>query len=332
MTSQKRKPTLFDEQDKSLTITPTREGNKELSDAPINYKIDSARQKRGGVTGWLYSIGFWLISSLIGLIGIFLIASLTNHLETLFARSDFIGWTALGLALIAGIAFTLLIIREINGIWGLKKLARLQAQGRRAHQKNELKPARAYIQNLKTLYETAPSRAWMLKRFKEYEGEIMDGAELIELADKEIGGPLDADAREIIIATARKVSLITAIAPGPLFDMAAIALLNLAMIRNISSTYGTAPGKLGQMRLMRKVITHLALSGGLAITSDLIQPLIGTSLAAKLSKRFGEGVFNGALTIRLGLSAIELTRPIPHLVSKPQSFRALAAASLSPRA
>ena len=117
-------------------------------------------------------------------------------------------------------------------------------------------------------------------------------------------------------------------APGPFLDMAAIAYLNLTMIRKLAELYGVRPGWWGQIRLSRNILAHLALSGGIAITSDLLQPLIGTSIAAKLSKKLGEGLFNGALTIRIGLSAIELTRPIPYVASKPLSFKALVTSSM----
>jgi putative membrane protein len=39
--------------------------------------------------------------------------------------------------------------------------------------------------------------------------------------------------------------------------------------------------------------------------------VLGHGIAAKLSQRLGEGVLNGLLTARLGLAAIEVTRPLP---------------------
>ena len=52
----------------------------------------------------------------------------------------------------------------------------------------------------------------------------------IELIDTEIGAPLDKEVQKVISETAKKVSVITAIAPGPFIDMAAVTLLNLNMI------------------------------------------------------------------------------------------------------
>ena len=39
--------------------------------------------------------------------------------------------------------------------------------------------------------------------------------------------------------------------------------------------------------------------------------MLGHGIAAKLSQRLGEGVLNGLLTARLGLAAIDVTRPMP---------------------
>lgn len=327
MNEKPRSPTLFDEKDKSLTIresplpesvadAETSEPQPELA-PPKSYALFS-------------SLGFWLVASLTGLFTLWLTTSLLGGLEALFARNDALGSFALILTIIAGLTLTLLIIREISGLWGLKKLAHLKAEGQRIATDNKLPPARKYIRKLTSIYKDSPDRAWMLARLNAMNSEIMDGRELMQLADREIGAPLDEEAKKLITRTARKVSLITAIAPGPLLDMAAVAVLNLRMIRQIAAIYGVRPGFWGGLNLLRRVITHLALSGGLALTGDLLQPLIGTSIAAKLSKKFGEGLFNGALSIRLGLSAIELTRPIPHLITRPPAFKAIAAASLKP--
>ena len=41
----------------------------------------------------------------------------------------------------------------------------------------------------------------------------------------------------------------------------------------------------------------------------------------RLSARLGEGAFNGALTARLGIAAIELTRPCPYIATQPLRAR-----------
>ena len=42
-----------------------------------------------------------------------------------------------------------------------------------------------------------------------------------------------------------------------------------------------------------------------------VQQIIGHGVAARLSARLGEGMLNGILTARLGILAIDVTRPLP---------------------
>ena len=83
------------------------------------------------------------------------------------------------------------------------------------------------------------------------------------------------------------------------------------MIRRLAELYGGRPGMLGLVRLVRQIVTHLAVTGGIAAGDSLIQQVLGHGVAAKLSARLGEGVLNGLLTARLGLAAIEVARPLP---------------------
>lgn len=343
MTANKRRPAIFNPEDGNLRITskeelfiketalpntidPQATGKSDLSPKVISASVKKPPRTKSRLLTW----GGVLITSLIGLITLWASTSILQGIASLFARNDALGWLAVTLATAALLSLLALISREIYAIMKLKKLAILNAEGRQIYEDNKLKPARKYLARIKDLYEEDPSRSWHLGRIKSSEHVIMDGREILELIDTELGAPLDKEARAIISASAKKVSLITAIAPGPILDMAAVAVLNIHMIRKIAEVYGVRPGLFGQLRLARNVIAHLALSGGIAVTSDLLSPLIGTSIAAKLSKRLGEGLFNGALTIRIGLSAIELTRPIPYLSTKRLSFAALVSSSLSP--
>ena len=85
----------------------------------------------------------------------------------------------------------------------------------------------------------------------------------------------------------------------------------LNLIRRLAALYGGRPGALGVLKLFRQVISHLAVTGGVAVTDSVIQQLIGHGLAARLSARLGEGMVNGLLTARLGLLTLDMVRPLP---------------------
>ena len=62
---------------------------------------------------------------------------------------------------------------------------------------------------------------------------------------------------------------------------------------------------------MRRVFAALLGAGAISLADDLIGGYASGGVLGKLSRRFGEGVVNGALTTRVGLAAMEACRPMP---------------------
>ena len=83
------------------------------------------------------------------------------------------------------------------------------------------------------------------------------------------------------------------------------------MLRALAGLYGGRPGSLETLKLARMVVSHLAVTGGLALSDTLVQSLLGHGLAGRLSAKLGEGTVNGIMTARIGLAAINLCRPLP---------------------
>jgi putative membrane protein len=96
-----------------------------------------------------------------------------------------------------------------------------------------------------------------------------------------------------------------------MLDMLFVFATALGLIRRLAYLYGGRPSTLGLIRLMRLCVAHLTVTGGLAIGDSMMQQMLGHGVVAKLSTRLGEGMLNGLLTARLGLAAIEVTRPLP---------------------
>ena len=137
------------------------------------------------------------------------------------------------------------------------------------------------------------------------------------LAESELLLPLDRQARQLVLSSAKRVSLVTAISPRALIDVLFVLAENLRLIRRLATIYGGRPGTFGFLRLARRAISHLAITGGMAAGESIFQQVLGHGIAARISTRLGEGVINGILTARIGIAAIDVCRPLPFVNARP---------------
>jgi putative membrane protein len=269
--------------------------------------------------GWL---GL-LLSALTALIVMWAGLSITELVESFFARSNWLGWFALGLAVLAGLAALAIIFREIFGLLRLNAMAGLQERSARAINLDEKSSADAAITEIKALYHARPDMAYALQKFDGHRNDILDPRDRMRLAEQHLVAPLDEEARRIIARRARRVTLLTTVTPAAILDMLFVAAQNLAMLREIATLYGGKPSSIATLKLARMVLTHLAVSGGLALSDNILQHIVGKGLLGRLSARFGEGAVNGILTSRIGLAAINVCRPIPSTSTGSQNLASL---------
>jgi putative membrane protein len=229
----------------------------------------------------------------------------------LIARSPLLGYGVV--ALIAGLLLVLFVVavRELAAFGRLKRLDSIRQAAEAALATGSLDKARGAMGQLTRLYSGRAEMEWALGRYAERAGEPLDADVLLALGERELLQPLDALALKEVEAAARQVATVTALVPIALADVAAALTSNLRMIRRIAEVYGGRSGALGNWRLLKAVMTHLVATGAVAMGDDMIGSLAGGSVMAKLSRRFGEGVINGALTARVGVAAMEVCRPLP---------------------
>ncbi|MCB1487811.1 MAG: TIGR01620 family protein, partial [Bauldia sp.] len=177
--------------------------------------------------------------------------------------------------------------------------------------------ARSLSRELIRLYDGRPETARGRAALARHVEEIIDGRDLIGLAETELMLPFDEAARRLVLSTSKRVALVTAISPRAAVDVLFVGAQILRLIRQLASLYDGRPGTLGFLRLTRAAITHLAVTGGMAAGDSLLQQILGHGIAAKLSARLGEGVVNGLLTARVGIAAMEVCRPLPFVNARP---------------
>jgi putative membrane protein len=260
-------------------------------------------------SGFRWGTVFW--SALGGLILLTLGLGVTGLIEDLFARSTGLGYLGLALSCVATLAFVAVVSREALGLARLAAIEKLHLRAAETLISDDSVESRAIVQELVKLAHQNPRLAHARARLQSHVDDIIDGADLIRLAERELMTPLDQEARRLISSAAQRVSLVTAVSPRAAIDILFVFVASLRLIRQLARLYGGRPGALGMFSLMRHVIGHVAITGGMAASDSLIQQMLGHGLAAKLSQRLGEGILNGLLTARLGLAAIDLTRPLP---------------------
>lgn len=247
----------------------------------------------------------------------------TGFVSQAMSRNDWVGWLATALAAIATVSLAAIILREIVGLFRLARLSGLRRTIATVLRDRDAAAERGAVRDLKALYSGRPTHKWGLARLSEHERDVRDPGDLLALAERELIVPLDNEARRAVLRAAKRVSIVTAMSPMVWIAMIYVLVENLRLLRGLAGLYGGRPGIVGGLRIARMVMTHIIATGGLALTDDLAGQFLGQDLLRRLSRRLGEGVFNGALTARIGVAAIEVTRPLPFLEATPIRARDL---------
>ncbi|MFK4526198.1 putative membrane protein [Bradyrhizobium japonicum] len=297
------------------TIQITPEHDPQALPVPIEAALPARRGFPWGTLFWSGLGGLMLLGTGLGVVRL---------IEDLFARSETLGFVGLAFAFVTALALAVVIGREAFGLARLATIEKLHARAAAVLASDDRKESRVIVQDLLKIAHQNPQLARARATLESHTGEIIDGADMIRLAERELMSPLDAEARRLVSSAAQKVSIVTAVSPRAAIDVLFVFVAALRLIRQLAFLYGGRPGALGMIRLLRHVIAHLAITGGMAASDSLVQQMLGHGIAAKLSQRLGEGVLNGLLTARLGLAAIDVTRPLPFAALPPPKLSDLA--------
>jgi putative membrane protein len=308
------KPAVFRLDEPGIVVTPSEEPRRiapmgkstpvaEADPPPAAAPPPSHRRRVSWASMfWCSAAGLLLLATGLGV---------ANLIEDLLNRAAWLGGVGAALAIVAVVALLAILTREVLGLARLAAIETLRERAATILVSDDRAAGRALGRDLIALTRRMPSLARARVRLESHLGDIIDGGDLVRLSERELMAPLDAEARRLVAAAAKRVSVVTAVSPRAAVDMFFVLVTALGLVRRLALLYGGRPGTLGLLKLMRYTVSHVAVTGGMAASDSLIQQVIGHGLAAKLSARLGEGVLNGLLTARLGLAAISATRPLP---------------------
>ena len=305
------KPVLINLDDSETATAPTPADVPAVPDAgfaPSGQAVQAmtafAARKPSRLARW-----FW---QLLGALILFF-ASLWawNTVTTLIASNAVLGWAALGLLGAFAMVCLALILRELAALTRLRRVEALQSEANRILAEDDIEGARAFVTKISGFYKSRSDTAWGRDRLTERSADVFDAKTGLAMVEDAVIAPLDQLAAREVEAAARQVATITALVPLAFADVLTALTANIRMIRRIAEIYGGRAGSLGAWRLTRAVAAHLVATGAVAVGDDLLGSVGGGHLLGKLSRRFGEGLVNGALTARVGVAAIEVCRPLP---------------------
>lgn len=271
----------------------------------------------------------WFWGLLVTMVGFFVSVAAWDFVMSLLARSPVLGWIAVVLTGLFCVVLGAIALRELAAFSRLRRVDRIQSGAAEALGDHNLSRAREVAGQITALYRQRDDTSWGRSAFEDRKGEMLDADALLGLAETTILAPLDARARLEVEAATRQVATVTAIVPLALADVFTALTANMRMIRRIAEIYGGRSGTLGSWRLTRQVLSHLVATGAVAVGDDLIGSVAGGGVLSKISRRFGEGIINGALTARVGVAAMEVCRPLAFAAERKPSVTSLVKRSLT---
>jgi putative membrane protein len=254
---------------------------------------------------------FWLVITL------YLADGAYDFVLSLGQKSPLVAQAAMGLIGIVVLGVLAFLTRELFSLLRMRRVAIFCERGAAMALKPNKAAVRALAGDLRDFYARDPASAAGRAEVTRVLDELHDPTTMLVIAERALLASKDAAARRVIAEAAQRVSVVTALSPRALVDILFVLAQSVSLIRKLSSIYGGRASGYGLLKLTGRVVSHLAVTGGVAMADSFVSQIVGTGLAARLSAKLGEGVLNGVLTARVGIAAAGLCRPLPFIEMQP---------------
>ncbi|HZF72429.1 MAG TPA: hypothetical protein VEZ51_03305, partial [Gemmatimonadaceae bacterium] len=195
--SQHRRPVTFKLDDPSVVVMDPADASRpprgtvhvtpEIDPAqlPVPLEAPLVQAERG----FRWGVMFW--SGVGGLVLLGLGLGVSRLIEDLFARSGSLGFLGVAFALAAALALSAVVAREVFGLARLAAIEKLHLRAAAVIASDDRAESRSIVQELLKLAHRNPHLARARAALQSHADEIIDGADMIRLAERELMSPLD---------------------------------------------------------------------------------------------------------------------------------------------
>ena len=110
-------------------------------------------------------------------------------------------------------------VREILGLTRLAAIETMHQRAAAVLRSDDRAESRTVARELLKLAHQNPQLAHSRATVENHISDIIDGGDMIRLAERELMAPLDQEARRLVSTAAQRVSIVTAVSPRALVDV-----------------------------------------------------------------------------------------------------------------
>lgn len=262
----------------------------------------------------------WLLFLFAGL----LLASSAELVFFIIAMVEQMDWLA-GVWLTIFAAIGILVLRQVfieyKGLKQLKRQGYIRTQSEQMANTSVIGLAEQHC--LKIAKSLPNDYQHLVANWRESFDAHHCDSEVLCLFEHLVLAPIDKLAMKQVTQNASAASVMIAVSPFALLDMLIVLWRNIRMMNQLSETYGLHLGYWGRVKLIRKIFHTMLYAGAAEILSDAGNYALSAGIAGKLSTRVAQGMGAGVLTARIGLKAINESRPLPWISQTKPSLSGL---------
>jgi len=248
-----------------------------------------------------------------------------DYAVSLFERSVWLGGAFSALLALAAIGALGVVGREL---WSLRQLAKvddLRTRGESLMTSEAHGQAEDFLRKVEKLYRDRTELDQPIWRFHDQASDALNDRERLELFAGTVFQSIDKEAYQIVKRSGRDIGVLTALSPIGALDSLIVMVRTISMMRSIARLYGVRPGFTATVRLLKRGLRNIVIAGVGELIGHAAVETAGASLLKVLSARAGQGAVNGLLAARIGLSVMQICRPIPFTEDELPSLKKLRA-------